>query len=176
MLKLQQMSLKIKNKKHFFISFLLIAFVFTIDIWTKRYAFAKVDAFREKTGGVYNYIQITSFFNIVEVINTGVSFGMFNSISYGQIILSSITFFLLCFLFFLMWKEANFYLIYVYAMIIGGGIGNLYDRIIYGGVFDFLDFHIKQWHWPAFNFADTMVCIGIALLLLNELLISIKKQ
>ncbi|MDR3290478.1 MAG: signal peptidase II [Rickettsiales bacterium] len=158
-----------KNKKYFFIGFAIIFTIFVIDIWSKRIAFAKVDEFSVKTGGIYDYIQMTYFFNIVKVINTGVSFGMFNGIVYGQIILSIITSILIGFLFYLSWQSGDKFLIYTYSAIIGGGIGNLYDRIIYGGVFDFLDFHIKQYHWPAFNIADSVVCVGVFLLLIKEL-------
>jgi lipoprotein signal peptidase len=65
-------------------------------------AFSKVDAFSIKTGGVYNYIRIKSFFNVVKVINTGASFGMFDRINCGQIILSTITAILICVLYVLL--------------------------------------------------------------------------
>jgi lipoprotein signal peptidase len=62
----------------------VILVIFAIDIWTKRMAFSKVDAFSIKMGDVYNYIQITSFFNELKVINIGVIFGMFRSINYDK--------------------------------------------------------------------------------------------
>ena len=55
------------------------------------------------------------------------------------------------------------------ALIIGGAIGNLTDRILRGGVVDFLDFHINEWHWPAFNLGDSAILIGVCLWLFHEI-------
>jgi signal peptidase II len=57
------------------------------------------------------------------------------------------------------------------GLIIGGAIGNVIDRIRLGAVVDFLDFHIGTWHWPAFNVADSAICIGVAVMLLDGLLL-----
>ena len=55
------------------------------------------------------------------------------------------------------------------ALILGGAIGNVIDRVMYGHVIDFLDVHIVGWHWPAFNIADSAICIGAVLFVLDEL-------
>jgi signal peptidase II len=55
------------------------------------------------------------------------------------------------------------------ALIMGGALGNVIDRLVYGHVIDFLDFHVGGWHWPAFNLADSAICIGAVLLILDEL-------
>ncbi|AFP85770.1 lipoprotein signal peptidase [secondary endosymbiont of Heteropsylla cubana] len=55
-----------------------------------------------------------------------------------------------------------------YAMIIGGALGNLWNRMAYGVVIDFIDFYIGNWHWPTFNLADTSICIGTLLISLKE--------
>jgi signal peptidase II len=55
------------------------------------------------------------------------------------------------------------------ALVLGGAIGNLIDRIAYGHVIDFLDFHVAGWHWPAFNVADSAICIGAAMFIIDEL-------
>jgi signal peptidase II len=55
------------------------------------------------------------------------------------------------------------------ALIMGGAIGNVIDRIAYGHVIDFLDFHVNAWHWPAFNLADSGITVGAVLLILDEL-------
>lgn len=60
-------------------------------------------------------------------------------------------------------------------MIIGGAIGNITDRVLIGAVIDFLDFYVSSFHWPAFNVADSAICIGAALLILESLLITEKK-
>lgn len=61
-----------------------------------------------------------------------------------------------------------------FSLVIGGAIGNLYDRIIYKAVPDFIDFHIKDFHWFTFNIADIFISLGIIFMILNELLF--KKQ
>ena len=57
------------------------------------------------------------------------------------------------------------------SLIIGGAVGNVIDRIRFGAVVDFLDFHIGSWHWPAFNIADSAICVGVAVMLLDGLLL-----
>ena len=55
------------------------------------------------------------------------------------------------------------------ALILGGALGNVIDRLAYGHVIDFLDFHVNTWHWPAFNLADSAITIGAVLLVFDEL-------
>jgi signal peptidase II len=55
------------------------------------------------------------------------------------------------------------------SLVLGGAIGNLIDRVAYGYVIDFLDVYYQDWHWPAFNVADTAICIGVGLMLLESL-------
>lgn len=114
-------------------------------------------------------IQITSFFNIVLAWNTGVSFSLFDSYGVtGTNILiavsSSIT------LVFLIWlyKTKSPWMTSALGMVIGGALGNLYDRIAYGAVIDFLDFHLNGLSWPAFNFADTFIAIGVIYILIDS--------
>ena len=107
--------------------------------------------------------------NIVKVVNTGVSFGLFNSLPFRQIILSIITLIILIYISYLLYKEDNIRYIVIYSLIIAGGIGNLFDRIFYGGVYDFIDFHIGKYHWPAFNVADSVICIAIFLVVYFDL-------
>ncbi len=54
------------------------------------------------------------------------------------------------------------------ALVLGGAVGNLIDRLLYGYVIDFLDVYYQNWHWPAFNIADSAICIGVALMLLDN--------
>ncbi len=63
-----------------------------------------------------------------------------------------------------------------YSLIIGGAIGNLYDRIIYKAVPDFIDFHIKEFHWFTFNIADIFISLGIIFMILNELIFNKQKN
>ena len=60
-------------------------------------------------------------------------------------------------------------LCFALSLILGGAIGNVMDRIMYGAVVDFIDLHYGNWHWPAFNIADSAICIGAALIIWGEL-------
>ncbi|MFX7506908.1 signal peptidase II, partial [Acinetobacter baumannii] len=55
------------------------------------------------------------------------------------------------------------------ALILGGAIGNVIDRVVYGHVIDFLDVYVGNWHWPAFNLADSAICVGAVLFVVDEL-------
>ena len=72
------------------------------------------------------------------------------------------------FLFMWMLKETNRLKIAAIALIIGGAVGNVFDRIRFGAVLDFLDFHYQNLHWPAFNLADSFICIGVFVLIFME--------
>ncbi len=110
-------------------------------------------------------IRILPFFNIVYVENTGSAFGLFKSLGNTFFIIISI--FAITLVSFLLVKEKDNRL--CYSLIIGGAAGNLVDRIIYGYVIDFFDFHIAGVHWPVFNIADSALTIGIILLFYKTL-------
>ncbi len=115
-------------------------------------------------------VAVTSFFSWVKVWNTGVSFSMFNN--YGQtgaIVLSVFALGVAVFLFMWMLKETDRLKITAIALIIGGAVGNVIDRIRFGAVLDFLDFHYKNLHWPAFNLADSFICVGVFILIFMEI-------
>lgn len=115
-------------------------------------------------------IEITGFFNIVWVENRGVSFGTFNDGTvppWGLMVLSLVIAVILT-----LWLRRTDSLLLGSAlgMVIGGAIGNVIDRARFGFVFDFLDFHVAGWHWPAFNVADSAIVIGVGLMFLDSLL------
>ena len=68
-----------------------------------------------------------------------------------------------------MWKADTVLLATALGLVVGGAIGNVIDRILHGAVFDFLDFHIAGYHWPAFNVADSAITIGVAFLIIDSL-------
>ena len=114
-------------------------------------------------------IELTSFFNLVYAWNTGVSFSMFNdSGATGTL--------LLCLTAALLYREKVRAVQIGLGMIIGGALGNLVDRVRLGAVFDFLDFHLGVHHWPAFNVADSFICIGAAVIILHGLFYPEKKE
>lgn len=115
-------------------------------------------------------IEITSFFNIVLVWNFGVSFGMFNDgagSAQQTTLLAIMTLAIVGVLIYMLKSAKNNYLAYAYGLVIGGALGNLVDRILYGAVVDFLDVHVSGFHWPAFNVADSIILIGVLLLVLE---------
>ncbi len=121
-------------------------------------------------------IEVTSFFNLVMVWNKGISFGLFGQTGYGHIIFSLTSLVIVCVLLGWLWKAGNNWLIVALGLVIGGAVGNIIDRMRFKAVADFLDFHVGNWHWPAFNIADSAICIGVALLCVEGLLIQPKKD
>lgn len=114
-------------------------------------------------------IPVTSFFNIVMAWNPGVSFSLFEAGSELQVWL--LILFALCimtFLFIWLLRTKGPLLLWAISFIIGGALGNIVDRARFGAVIDFLDFHAYGWHWPAFNVADSAICIGVGLILLDN--------
>ena len=127
--------------------------------------------------GEQNVIVYTSFFNLVRAWNTGVSFSMFNDHgNFGAIALSVLALIIIVFLVFWLRKEQSKFLQVALGFIIGGALGNVIDRVRFGAVFDFLDFHLNGNHWPAFNVADSFICIGAVLIILQNIYVSIKKK
>lgn len=118
----------------------------------------------------FQSIEITSFFNIVMVWNQGVSFGLFNHDSpYGAYMLIALS--LTITAAFIWWLRQSTHPMQTMGilLVISGAIGNVLDRIRFGAVIDFIDIHIGTHHWPAFNAADSFICIGVALLLIHTL-------
>ena len=115
---------------------------------------------------------ITSFFNIVRVHNTGAAFSfladaggwqrwLFTGLSAGASI----------FIIYLLYSHAGQRLFcFALTCVLGGAVGNLIDRVVYGYVIDFLDFYAAGWHFPAFNVADSAITLGAFCLILDELL------
>ncbi len=110
-------------------------------------------------------IEVTPFFNLVLAMNKGISFSMFSGA--GAWVLTSLAIIICAFLIYFMVKEKNKFCKTCLALILGGAIGNIVDRIRFKAVVDFLDFHAFGYHWPAFNIADSAICIGVALLLFH---------
>ena len=114
---------------------------------------------------IYPEMEITSFLNLVLVQNKGISFGLFSRYEVGWLI-SILTIGIVVVLFIWMRKLERAILALPFSLIIGGAIGNLIDRLNYGFVVDFIDFHFFGWHWPAFNVADSAITVGVIFLLI----------
>ena len=122
-------------------------------------------------------VNICDFFNIVRAWNTGVSFSMFNNYgSLGAYVLSAAAIIIVLMLFYWLKNEKNKLSQTALGLIMGGALGNVIDRLRFGAVFDFLDFHISESHWPAFNVADSCICIGATIIVLQALVAQFKKK
>ncbi|MDB5477565.1 MAG: lspA [Alphaproteobacteria bacterium] len=112
--------------------------------------------------------EINAFLNIVMVWNPGVSFGMLQTDSalvvYG---LSAMAIIVAIGFMVWLWREPKPLRGWSIGLIVGGALGNVWDRLRFGAVVDFIDLHAGSWHWPAFNIADSAVSIGIILLLIE---------
>lgn len=114
-------------------------------------------------------IALAPFFNIVLVMNRGVSFGMFGGAP-GWMPWALSAFAVLIAAALLIWMRVakGGMLVAALGLVAGGALGNVIDRLRFGAVVDFLDFHVGAWHWPAFNVADAAISIGVLLLILDS--------
>ena len=114
-------------------------------------------------------IYITNFFNIYLIWNKGVSFGLLSTES--KFFYNSINFLIISIniVIFIMILKAEDYKKFFLLLILGGSLGNLFDRLYYQAVPDFIDFHINNFHWFVFNVADIFISIGIICLILDEI-------
>ena len=141
---------------------ILIFSVFLLDRLSKIYLL------NLQTNGSDIDFYVFSFLNFNLVWNTGIGFGLISletNIFYH--ILTSIIAAVNIVLIFFIIKSKGIY-VYLLALIIGGSLGNLFDRIYYYAVPDFIDFHIGNFHWFIFNVADIFITIGIIGLMLKE--------
>ena len=116
----------------------------------------------------YKSIELTSFLSMTPVWNSGISFGFFQDS--GELGRYGFTGFAIVVSVWLIYSSIKLprYSSLGFILIASGAIGNAIDRILYGKVVDFIDFHIEDLHWPAFNLADTIIFIGATLFLYNQ--------
>jgi signal peptidase II len=161
------MKKKIFKKENIYFLF-IIFIIFFLDRYSKNLILNLLE--NEK------YFFINNYLNLNLVFNTGIGFGLFSldaGIYYNM--LSMLIFLIILVLVYLMFQSKTSEKIF-FSFIIGGAIGNLYDRIIYKAVPDFIDFHIKDFHWFTFNIADIFISLGIIFMILNELIYNKQKN
>ena len=115
-------------------------------------------------------IPVTSFFDLVLVFNTGAAFSFLAEHGGWQRWFFTGLATVICgWLLALTWRHRDEKLLpTAFAMIIGGAVGNVYDRLVHGAVVDFLHFHYAGWSWPAFNLADSAITVGVVLMLWGQ--------
>src|SRR6516164_8205889 len=146
--------------------FFLALFVIVLDRWTKHLVAARI--------AMYSHIQvIPRFFRITHTENTGAAFSLFaDSPSHWKTaMLIGFSVIAMVVVSILLWRQSHAPTITSFALslILGGAVGNLWDRVAAGRVVDFLDFYYKQHHWPVFNLADSAIVVGASLLVLEIL-------
>ncbi len=149
--------------KNFIINFLLILIIFFLDRFSKIY----VISFHEKNYGsdLYN----SKFLNISLIWNEGIAFGLF---SFSDKFFYHILSFLIgvvILIILVMLSRSEGLKKYSLLMILGGALGNFYDRIIFEAVPDFIDFHVENFHWFIFNVSDIFICLGVLFMIILEI-------
>ncbi|MES2547002.1 MAG: signal peptidase II [Pseudomonadota bacterium] len=116
------------------------------------------------------HLTITSFFDLVRYHNEGAAFSFLAEAGgWQKWFFSGISVVAILVITYLIQKHQNQKLFCLgLALVLGGAIGNLYDRLTLGYVVDFLSFHVNDLFWPAFNVADSAICVGVALLLMDS--------
>jgi len=156
--------MKLENRKKFIYSLLIIIVIFFLDRFSKIYILSIL----EISGSVD--IFLTKYLNIYLIWNDGIAFGL---LSFDQssiynattVLITVITIVVLVLI--IKTKDIRFYF---YSFVFGGAIGNLFDRLYYSAVPDFIDLHINNYHWFIFNVADIFITIGVLCLILIELI------
>ena len=145
-----------------YVSLGLAFIILVLDLVTKRWV--------ESSLSYGEQIPLTGFFNLVLTYNAGAAFSILSEASgWQRWFLSSIATGASILIIYLLYRHAtNKMFCLALSLILGGALGNLWDRITLGHVVDFLDFYIGNYHWPAFNIADSAIFIGAALLIIDS--------
>ena len=151
------------NFKKVLLNSIIILVIFLIDRISKIYIL--------KIAELENMVDIylTSYINLYLIWNKGIAFGLFSfeeSFIYQSI---SLVIFIISIVLIIMMTKSEGFKKYSLILILGGALGNLFDRIYYSAVPDFIDLHIKGFHWFIFNVADIFITIGVICLILDEL-------
>ncbi len=155
----------LKNlSKNFYISLILIILIFILDRVSKVFVIYLTDK------NLVTEIFSSKFLNISLIWNEGIAFGFFSfNQEYLYNLLTLIILLVVCIVLVMIIKNEG-YKKYALLMIFGGAIGNLYDRVFFKAVPDFIDFHIGEFHWFIFNVADIFISIGVFFMILLELI------
>tara|TARA_B100000900_G_scaffold377567_1_gene361105 strand:- start:3291 stop:3797 length:507 start_codon:yes stop_codon:yes gene_type:complete len=160
-----------KNRKNlFFINFIFVLIIFFLDRISKIYV---VEQFKKNYD---NTLYESKFLNIHLIWNEGIAFGLFslNDKSFYNILTLIIILVSLLILYISM-KNSGLRR-YALMSIFAGSLGNIFDRIFYKAVPDFIDFHVGEFHWFIFNFADIFITLGVIIMIMTEFFYSNDKN
>ena len=152
---------KLKNN---YIFLIIILLMFAIDRFSKEYVIDFFLSYKEQSYYLYPFLNLTLIWN------TGMAFGLFESESNIYNFISTLIFVVICLLTIWLFKSRVYIEKIALSLVIGGALGNLYDRIKFNAVPDFIDLHYHDYHWFVFNVSDIVITIGIILLLLSDIL------
>ena len=144
------------------IGLLLAVAVLILDQVTKVWALDTLSA----PGTV---IHVLPFWNFVLVWNYGISFGLFGGGAVSPLILAAATGAISLGVAVWLARATSWYTAVAAGLILGGAIGNIIDRLMYGAVVDFIDWHVSGYHWPVFNIADAAITLGVVVLISESL-------
>ena len=161
----------IKNiRKNFFINLSFILLIFFIDRISKIYVISLDKKF------LGSQIFSSKFLNINLIWNEGIAFGLLSLNQKSLYDFLTLFILVIIIIILIMLIRSNNIKKYFFIMIFGGAIGNLYDRIVFKAVPDFIDFHIGDFHWFIFNVADIFISLGVILMIIFELIDNKKEK
>lgn len=141
-----------------FILLVTCIIVFLIDRYTKV---AVLELLHQENTQIF---KVNSFLNFIEIWNRGISFGLFNHYNLPPLFFIGTTIVIIILILLLMQSTHSI----LKGIIIGGALGNAADRFLFGSVFDFIDLHAYNWHYPAFNIADSFIVLSIIIIIITS--------
>ena len=156
-------------KKSSFINFLIIIIIFSLDRVSKFYVILNSESNSSPS------LFTSKFLNINLIWNEGIAFGL---LSFDQkLYYNLLTVVILIITAIILWmvSRSNGMEKIAFLIVLGGSLGNIFDRVLYKSVPDFIDFHINNFHWFIFNVADIFITLGVILLIYLELIVKTKK-
>ena len=154
----------INLSKNFYISLIIIISIFALDRISKLYVIY------ESKKMYMTELYESEYLNITLIWNEGIAFGFFSFDQNNLYNLLTLFIALITIVILIMIINSQGFKKYALLMILGGALGNLFDRIIYKAVPDFIDFHIAEFHWFIFNVADIFITLGVFFMILFELI------
>ena len=158
------------NFKSILINSVIILIIFLVDRMSKIYILKLAEL-----GNTVD-LYLTSYLNLYLIWNKGIAFGLFSFDNSSIYNLISLLIMIIIFIILIMIIKANGFKKYCLISIFGGSISNLFDRIYYSAVPDFIDFHVNNYHWFVFNVADIFITLGVICLVYTELFLNNRKN
>ena len=150
-------------KKNYFINLLIIIIIFSLDRISKFYVILKSET------NLSSNLFTSKFLNINLIWNEGIAFGLFSFDEKAYYNILTILIILVTLIIFWMILQSKRFERIAFIMIFSGSLGNIFDRLFYSAVPDFIDFHTKNFHWFIFNVADIFITLGVILLIYLEI-------